>query len=56
MLEDRRGLDVIARDLRDLYRTPPGVAERMLDAMAASLTTAASAAPDARVKAGAASA
>ena len=38
MLEDRAALDATARDLRELYRTPAGVAERMLDAMAGSLT------------------
>lgn len=38
MLDDRAALDATARELRDLYRTPAGVAERMLDAMAASLT------------------
>jgi lipid-A-disaccharide synthase len=56
MLDDRRALEAIAHDLRDLYRTRPGVAERMLDAMAASLTTAAADAPDSRRQAGAATA
>jgi hypothetical protein len=37
MLEDRRTLDGMARNLREVYRTPPGVADRMLDAMADSL-------------------
>jgi len=37
MVEDRGALDGMARQLRDLYRTPSGVADRMLDVMAASL-------------------
>jgi len=38
MLDDRAGLDATARDLRDVYRTPAGVADRMLEVMAAALT------------------
>ncbi|HEV2440741.1 MAG TPA: hypothetical protein VGX97_11840 [bacterium] len=38
MLNDRAALDAAARDLRELYRTPAGVADRMLDAMASQLT------------------
>ena len=38
MLDDRGGLEATARDLRDVYHTPPGVAERMLDVMAPALT------------------
>jgi hypothetical protein len=62
MLEDRAGLESMARELRGLYHTPPGVADRMLDAMAASLATPAdprarrSPPGDSRVRAGAASA
>jgi hypothetical protein len=37
MLDDRPALEATSRELRELYRTPPGVAGRMLDAMAASL-------------------
>lgn len=37
LLEDPDGLDATARDLRELYRTPAGVADRMLEAMASSL-------------------
>jgi len=38
MLGDRAGLEATARDLREVYRTPAGVAERMLEVMAAPLT------------------
>jgi lipid-A-disaccharide synthetase len=38
MLDDRAGLEATARDLREVYRTPAGVAERMLEVMAAPLT------------------
>jgi Lipid-A-disaccharide synthetase len=54
MLHDRDALEATARDLRDVYCTPPGVADRMLDAMADSLAPAD--AGGSRVKAGAASA
>jgi Lipid-A-disaccharide synthetase len=54
MLDNRGALDATAQALRELYRTPSGVAERMLDAMAGSV--AAPAAAGARVKAGAATA
>ena len=37
MLDDRAGLEATARELREMYRTPAGVAERILDAMAAPL-------------------
>jgi hypothetical protein len=37
MLDDRAGLDATAQRLKDIYRTPPGVAGRMLDAMAGAL-------------------
>ena len=37
MLDDRPGLEATARELRELYRTPAGVAERILDAMTAPL-------------------
>lgn len=40
MLDDRTALEATARDLGELYRTPAGVAERMLDVMAAPLTAA----------------
>jgi lipid-A-disaccharide synthase len=38
MLDDRAGLEATERDLREVYRTPAGVAERMLEVMAAPLT------------------
>jgi len=34
LLSDRAGLDRMGRELRSLYSTPPGVAERVLEAMA----------------------
>jgi lipid-A-disaccharide synthase len=34
LLDDRSGLERMARELRGLYSTPPGVAQRILDAMA----------------------
>lgn len=55
LLDDRGALDGMARELRDLYRTPAGVAERMLDAMAGSLAAEAPAVGP-HAKAGAASA
>jgi lipid-A-disaccharide synthase len=39
MLDDRPGLEAAARELRELYRTPAGVAERILEAMAGPLET-----------------
>ncbi len=41
LLEDQPGLEQTARDLRGLYATPRGVAQRMLDAMAPHLLPAA---------------
>lgn len=41
LLEDPSGLEQTARDLRGLYATPRGVAQRMLDAMAPHLLPAA---------------
>jgi len=38
MLSERAALDATARDLREVYRTPAGVADRMLEAMASRLT------------------
>lgn len=55
LLDDRAALDGMARELRDLYHTPSGVAERMLDAMAGSLAAAAPGSGS-HTKAGAASA
>ena len=39
LLDDRAGLEATARDLRAVYRTAPGVAERMLEVMAPALTS-----------------
>lgn len=40
LLSDRAGLDRVGWELRSLYSTPPGVAERMLEAMAPRLGAA----------------
>jgi len=39
MLDDGAALEATARDLREVYRTPAGVAERMLEVMGAALTS-----------------
>jgi lipid-A-disaccharide synthase len=56
LLDDRAVLESMKRDLRNLYRTPAGVADRMLDAMAASFGAPAGPRDSARMRAGAASA